>query len=123
MTIVHELGHALGLGHLPVSGNVMSYNYVTGVAETWKPSMSVLLAITLALQGAAAGVDSSNLGSWMPNYDGIPFVYRHDDMFPYMLVTRSDQLSFMALFNETIKLGEQDKMALLCSYDFSNWNH
>ena len=25
-TTVHELGHALGLGHIPVSGNVMSYS-------------------------------------------------------------------------------------------------
>lgn len=38
-TILHEIGHALGLQHVPVSGNIMSYNYLPCLKNLWGPAM------------------------------------------------------------------------------------
>ena len=37
----------------------------------------------------------------------------------------SDQwmLGLRDLYTATVELGEQDKMALMCIYDFKDWNH
>ncbi len=35
LTVLHEIGHALGLYHVPVSGNIMSYNYMPYMKDIW----------------------------------------------------------------------------------------
>ena len=44
-------------------------------------------------------------------------------MSPYMRLTKSSNINFMHLFPEMLKLGEQDKMALICIHEFKDWNH
>ena len=34
-----------------------------------------------------------------------------------------DRIGIAELFTSTAGLGEQDRMTLLCAYDFSEWNH
>ena len=59
LTIVHEVGHALGLKHVPVSGNIMSYQYMPGVVDAWKPTMSLFVATFLGLQQVSGNTDYS----------------------------------------------------------------
>ncbi len=112
VTILHELGHAIGLAHVPVSGNIMSYHYMPGVGEAWE------VPLALALSAAIHGQTDAD-----PNtVSQLPFVSRHADITPYMVVTEESLLSQRDLFTLTTRLGEQDRIALMCVYDFDDWN-
>ena len=39
--MLHEIGHLLGVNHVPVSGNIMSYNYMPRMIEIWAPVMAL----------------------------------------------------------------------------------
>ena len=108
LTIVHEIGHALGLKHVPVAGNVMSYNQMPFVVQQWRPTMSIL-AFLAYQEGSAA--------EFLVNAFG------QTDLPEYMVVTEEYDLIAMGLFNWAVQLGEQDKTALMCIYDFEDWNH
>ena len=41
--ILHEIGHAVGLSHIPVSGNVMSRDFGAGGIDQWADSLRLLL--------------------------------------------------------------------------------
>ena len=112
VTILHELGHSIGLGHVSVSGNIMSYQYTPGVGEAWEVPLALLLATEMRGETDADSVAVSQL----------PFVSRHADVSPYMLVTDDSLLTQRDLFTLTARLGEQDKIALMCVYDFEDWN-
>ena len=112
LAIIHELGHALGLAHVPVSGNIMSYNYMPRMRERWEPAMFALL-MSFGLLGDLVGED-------------VFVTYRDDAMSQYMTVwPNDDDLTFILAdyYTESVTLGEQDKMALMCIYDFTDWNH
>jgi len=111
LTILHELGHALGLKHVPVSGNIMSYNYMPRLADIWRVPLSLFYLQMYIL----ADVD--------PPAELFPYVARDGEMHPYMVVSDPDMLDFMPIFTESVALGEQDKMGLMCVYDFEDWNH
>ena len=120
ITLLHEIGHALGLKHIPVSGNIMSYKYAPGLAELWESAAVSIMITSAALQ--ALGSAFSYSSSFEPDLSSIPFFYHDDMMHPYMVVRDKDMQTFMGLFNKTVKLGEQDKMSLLCNYAFEDWN-
>ena len=122
-TILHELGHALGILHIPVSGNIMSYRFMPGTAESWKPSMVATSVFAIVLQGAFQALSGADVDEIELDYSKFPFAYRDSAMHPRMYLRSEQMISAMRLFDQTIKLGEQDKMALLCSYQFSDWNH
>lgn len=122
-TILHELGHALGLLHIPVSGNIMSYRFMPGLAEMWEPSMISTSTFSWVFQAAFHGLAGAGLDEFEPDYSAFPFAYRDSIMAPRMYLRNSSMIQVMGMFDATIRLGEQDKMALLCSYKFSNWNH
>ena len=118
LTIVHEIGHALGLNHLPVSGNIMSYRYMPRMTDIWRSPIAVLL---ISLFAGQSGSESEGV-----DYSSVPLVQRIDNVRPYMALSPdsdSDLVTVASLFTQTVALGEQDKMGLMCIYEFSDWNH
>lgn len=99
--ILHELGHAVGLNHIPTSGNVMSRNFGGGGINQWV---------------AALGVQLFNASSPQRN----PFVKRKTSMDPYMALSKEDSkaMKLLDFFTNNAKLGEQEKMALTCIYQY-----
>ena len=99
--ILHELGHAVGLKHIPVSGNIMSRDFGAGGLDQW-----------------AAPIALELLDDFSPTIN--KFVYRHSEIFPYMSVRQRNEemLDMMDFFTENAKLGEQEKMALTCIYEY-----
>ena len=112
INILHELGHALGLKHILISGNAMSYQYTEQPTLQWEAAMSVFLLNNWTL---VDGVTVSGL-DFAPEY--VPFVFRKDSMQPYMILTGEKALESMHFFTGSARLGEQDKTALMCIYDF-----
>ena len=100
--ILHEIGHAVGLSHIPVSGNVMSKDFGAGGLDQWSAP------IALELFRASD-----------PKQDN-KFVDSHDLIFPYMRVGEEnlDMLDRMDFFTRSAKLGEQEKMVLTCIYEY-----
>ena len=70
--------------------------------------MSLFVLNQLAIKGATVLDDPTQ----------IPFVFRHDTVFPFMVVADEAMLASMEYFTKAAKLGEQDKMALMCVYKF-----
>ena len=99
--ILHEIGHAVGLGHIPVSGNVMSRDFGAGGLDQWS---------------APIAIELFNAPSLRRNR----FVDRHSRVFPYMIVREEshDQLDRVDFFTRNAKLGEQEKTALMCIYEY-----
>ena len=111
LTLVHEVGHALGLRHVPVSGNIMSYNYMPLMIDRWNVPLSMFFLQMIVITDGQL------------DENALPFLHRNDDMSPYMILSREDLLMEMELFTDSVALGEQDRMALMCVYDFEDWNH
>ena len=108
-TILHELGHALGLLHVPVSGNVMSYNYLPRMIDIWNaPAQAYFIA-------AAMG------GFYDQSMDG-SFVLQMDKVNELGVVGPDSALNRLVdMSTNSISLGAQDKMMLMCVYDFDDW--
>lgn len=88
-TIVHELGHAVGLAHIPISGNIMSYRDRHYVVD---PFVALKLLPDYVWNNLSPGE--------------IPLFFR-PEYFPMLQALTGP--------------GEQDKYALMCLYDFSDW--
>lgn len=118
LLILHEIGHALGLEHVPVSGNIMSYNYMPRMEDVWRAPFAML---NLSLKALKPSV-SNNLGT------GIEwFLNTRDSMSPNMYTRPEDMTTrrhaLTEMYTRSVVLGEQDRMALMCIYDFEDWNH
>ena len=100
--ILHEIGHAVGLSHIPVSGNVMSKDFGAGGLDQWSAPMAI------ELFRAPSPIQANK------------FVDRHNHIFPYMRVREEnlDMLDRVDFFTRSAKLGEQEKMALTCIYEY-----
>ena len=99
--ILHEIGHAVGLRHIPVNGNVMSKDFGAGGIDQW---------------AATVAFDLFNHSSPRRH----KFVYRNSEIYPYMSVDNeySEMLKKSEFFTNNAKLGEQEKMTLTCIYEY-----
>ena len=58
------------------------------------------------------------------NFSTLPYVYSQGDKRSFFMSVTSDSiLTDMSIFTSSVILGEQDRMALMCIYDFEDWNH
>ena len=105
--VAHELGHALGLQHVPVSGNIMSYNYMPAQREKWLPAAE-FLELALDIGGHSEHLDILTASAVLP---------------PVVRLTSEWELYMRQVFTRSMSAGEQDRMALMCIYDFEDWNH
>ncbi len=100
--ILHELGHAVGLNHIPVSGNIMSRDFGGGGIDQWAAAMALEL-----------------FNDFSPIHNR--FVYLHSQIRPYMSIVEEvheEAFESMEFFTQNAKLGEQEKMALTCIYQY-----
>lgn len=109
LVILHELGHALGLGHVPVKGNIMNYNYMPAVTEQWRSALSSAVVNRRFLDPENDPLDEP--------YQ-LPFAAFREDMTRYMYGTTDWRKSEVKLFTEAVQLGAQEKMLLNCIYEF-----
>ena len=105
--ILHELGHAIGLEHVPVAGNIMrTGTFVDGVAAQWTEAMS---ASHIA---AAAGFGQ------VSEFE-IKFVEPHSRFLPYVALSNKRSARLIELtefYTKLAKLGVQETMLLSCIY-------
>ena len=106
LTILHELGHALGLGHIPIAGNIMSYERWEGIREQWEAPM----ALHMHMLHRYSGLD--NIGHDF-------FVDRHDHATRVWMPITDDRTRILTNFyTSKLRLGAQEKMMLACIYEF-----
>ena len=106
LTVLHEIGHALGLKHIPVSGNIMSYSFMPRMREIWRAPLVPIFYL----------YEQSGLRQ-------NPLVRQIGDVPPYVIVSDSFTLEMLPMYTHAVDLGHQDRMALMCIYDFEDWNH
>ncbi len=111
--ILHEIGHALGLNHVPVSGNVMSYNYLPYMKTLWGPAITA----EAVSQSRGRSFRLSGPFSEFSRSSG------EDREYWYFTSPSTREIEMISAFTRSARLGEQDRSALLCAYEFSDWNH
>ena len=107
LVILHELGHSVGLKHIPVTGNVMSRDFMPGTIDQWAAPMSMYLVTRpMAFEFSSP---------W-----NIPFMDFHEYISRYMTIhPDNDKRNYlMDLFTRFATPGEQEKMALACVYEY-----
>ncbi len=97
--ILHELGHVVGLRHIPINGNVMSVDFGGGGIDQW-----------------AAAIALELFNSFSPRTNR--FVRSHSGTFPTMAIRSRGALAIAEFFTDNAKLGEQEKTALSCVYSY-----
>ena len=107
LAILHEIGHAVGLKHVPISGNIMSYNYMPALRAKWMPALESL-EYSLSVMDKADELQSLAQSQFQPSS---------------MLLTTEWELYLRDVYTTSVELGQQDRMALMCIYDFEDWNH
>ena len=106
--ILHEIGHAVGLRHLSITGNVMASSsaLVDGTADQWAPAMNLY-----QIEQATGQIGAFDIGD--------TFVTRNSSVFPYMVIRKRNQTltTLVDFYTERTKLGEAEKMFLNCIYE------
>ena len=103
--ILHELGHAIGLRHIPVVGNVMKTGtFIYGIASQWTEAMGVGHISNLRMHDGQAS-----------DFE-LTFARPHSKVFPYMALRAQQDLALTDFYTRMSELGEQEKMLLSCIY-------
>ena len=99
--VMHEIGHALGLAHIPISGNIMSYSEEAAIIQILRP---FVVTMDEYLD------DNTNL---VGNIDNIPTR-------EWLNFLNSDE-ALQRMSYDLMTPQAQDKTALMCLYDFDTW--
>ena len=91
-TVIHELGHALGLNHITISGNIMSYDSIKSIIQDLDPYMAL---------------------NFFPDYGTNP-----QPIYWSSLLINS---RYTSLIQNMIRPRAQDKLVFSCLYDFDTW--
>lgn len=92
IAIQHEIGHAIGLDHIPISGNIMSFDYRPAIERTLIPFVFLDL---------------------VPDYD--------DDRLEAGEVNIFEDPDYSDFLRLLVRPQAQDKTAAMCLYEFSQW--
>lgn len=112
ITILHELGHALGLGHIPVSGNIMSYSRWENFRGQWEAPMALYINMLHERFGKEATVNDFFVDHEEFNRIGSVQYTR------WMPITNARARILTNFYTSKLRLGELEKMLLACSYEF-----
>lgn len=107
IVILHELGHAIGLKHIPVTGNVMNKNFTPGLVEQWGSGFVFYFIQQFNYWGHTLVESPDRMG----------YVFKHGELDPYVVVDPTLR-RVMETFTETARLGAQEKMMLACIYEY-----
>ena len=111
VTILHELGHAIGLGHIPLADNIMSYDRWDGFRKQWEAPMSLYVHMLHSRFGKDAVANDFFVDREEDHWGGYnTFAPLSDDR--YRILTN--------FYTSRLRLGEMEKMMLTCSYDFDD---
>lgn len=101
--ILHELGHVVGLNHIPTKGNIMSRDYMPRVVDQW--------AVVAALYKLTSPeVEPEDLAFMYPHR----YVQPYEALHPQAERARREQ----KVFTEHARLGGVEKMLLSCLYEY-----
>ncbi len=105
--ILHELGHAIGLEHVPVVGNIMrTGTFVDGVAAQWTEAMSASHIATAEKYGRVSDFE-------------IKFAEPHSSFLPFAALSNKRHKRLIELtefYTGLAKLGVQETILLSCIY-------
>ncbi len=98
LSILHEMGHMVGLKDMPVFGNVMSPQPIQSVVAKWQPLAE------LANQSPMLNVEDVGIIADNNRFNGTDII---DD---------PEELELVDMFTRTMSIGEQEQMLLPCIY-------
>ena len=75
--VLHEIGHAIGLAHIPVAGNAMTADFAVGTLDQWAAPLELFMILQMSIK-------QRHYSSIHPSQ--LRFVDRHSRVFPYMVV-------------------------------------
>ncbi len=96
--ILHEIGHLVGLRHIPNLGNIMGPELDAQVVEQWRPFAE--------LARRSPGLDLEDVG----------IVADSKRFYSTDIIDDPEELEMVDRFTRTMELGEQEKMLLNCIY-------
>lgn len=103
--LIHELGHALGLSHIPVKGNWMSYSLNPNLKEQWEAPAALYANLILSYLGGEEALKNDF------------FVDHIENTFPRTPQNERQRI-LMRFYSSLVRLGDMDKMMLACIYEF-----
>jgi len=121
ITILHELVHAVGLGHVPVASNIMSYSRWENLRDQWEPAMQMHMHMLHRYSGIG-NVGHDFFVDREETYRGItglPGLWIGNTWHLNRLPIDNDRVRILTNFyTSKIRLGEMEKMLLACVYEF-----
>ena len=101
LSILHEMGHMVGLKDMPVFGNVMSPKPIQSVVAKWQP---------------LAELANQSPMSSMLNVEDVGIIADDNRFNGTDIIDDPEELELVDMFTRTMSIGEQEQMLLACIY-------